>query len=491
MPDEKPNEVQPEESKKKEEVYKIEPEAAPIVTQHEAKLDGKPFKYTVTAGMLPLRTPLGEVEAGIFFMAYTVESDKPRPLTFSFNGGPGSSSVWLHLGAVGPKRVVLQKDGMGPKPPYALEDNQETWLRHTDLVFIDPVGTGYSRAVKKEDEKKFWGLEGDVESVGQFIRNFLTKFNRWLSPVFIVGESYGTTRGAALSSHLLGHGIALSGITLVSSILNFQTARFTKGNDLPYFLFLPSYTATAWFHKKLPADLQKKSLSAVLKEVEAWARTDYWPALAEGSSLKPTVRKRVMGKLARYTGLNPQYVDLSDLRINIHRFCKELLRSERRTVGRLDSRYKGIDGTHVTDVPEIDPSNAAIFPAYASTMNDYVRRVLGYETDLPYYIFNPGDLWKSWDWGKAGDGSPDTSEALRQALSNNPYMKVFVASGYYDLATPYFATEYTLDHLGLDPSLRQNISGGYYEAGHMMYVHVDYLQKLRADVETFYKSTLA
>ena len=489
MSDEKPKDEQPE--KPKEEVYKIEPEGAPVVTRHEMTLDERPLAYTVTTGMLALRSPLGEVEAGVFFMAYTVDSDSPRPLTFSFNGGPGSSSVWLHLGAVGPKRVVLQEDGMGPKPPYRLEDNQETWLRHTDLVFIDPVGTGYSRAVKKEDEKKYWGLEGDVESVGRFIKTFLTKFNRWLSPLFIVGESYGTTRGAALSSHLLDQGIALSGITLVSSILNFQTARFGKGNDLPYYLFLPSYTATAWYHKKLPADLQKKPLTAVLREVEGWAKSDYWLALAEGSALSAAQQKRVLSKLARYTGLNPQYVDLSDLRINIHRFCKELLRSEKRTVGRLDSRYKGIDGSHVSESPEGDPSNAAIFPAYASTMNDYVRRVLGYETDLPYYIFNPGDLWKSWDWGSAGTGSPDTSEALRKALSNNPYMKVFVASGYYDLATPYFATEYTLNHLGLDPSLRENITSGYYEAGHMMYVHVDYLQKLRRDVDAFYGAALA
>ncbi|MHB8635199.1 MAG: S10 family peptidase [Fimbriimonadaceae bacterium] len=477
--------------KPKEEVYKIEPEAAPIVTKHEVVLDGKPLAYTVTTGMLALRSPLGAVEAGVFFMAYTVESEAARPLTFSFNGGPGSSSVWLHLGAVGPKRVVLQEDGMGPQPPYRLEDNQETWLRHTDIVFIDPVGTGFSRAVKKEDEKKYWGLDGDVDSIGDFIRTYLTKFNRWLSPLFIVGESYGTTRGAALSSKLLGHGIALSGITLVSSILNFQTARFVKGNDLPYFLFLPSYTSTAWYHKKLPADLQRKPLATVLSEVEAWAKREYWPALAEGSALSPTQQKRIQVRLARYTGLNPQYVDLSELRINIHRFCKELLRSEKRTVGRLDSRYKGIDGTHVTETPETDPSNAAIFPAYAATMNDYVRRVLGYETDLPYYIFNPGDLWKSWDWGSAGKGSPDTSEALREALSNNPYMRVFVASGYYDLATPYFATEYTLNHLGLDSSLRKNITSGYYEAGHMMYVHVDYLQKLRRDVDAFYASALA
>ncbi len=487
MPDEKKTDSA---EKPKEELYKIDPEAAPVVTKHEITLDGKPFAYTVTVGMMPLRNAFGEVEAGMFFMAYQVESKKPRPLTFSFNGGPGSSSVWLHLGAVGPKRVKLKDDGMSPQPPYELEDNQETWLRHTDLVFIDPIGTGYSRALKKEDEKKYWGLEGDVESVGDFIRNYLTRFNKWLAPLFMVGESYGTTRATALSSHLLQKGIAFNGITLVSSILNFQTARFVKGNDLPNYLFLPTYAATAWYHKKLPADLQKKSLNDFLKDVETWAKAEYWPALAEGSALSAAKLKQIQAKLARFTGLNPKYVDLSDIRINIHRFCKELLRDEKRTVGRLDSRYKGIDGSHVAEMPEGDPSNAAIFPAYASTMNDYVRRVLGYETDLPYYIFNPGDLWKEWNWGSAGNGHPDTSESLRKALSNQPYMKVFIASGYYDLATPYFATEFTLNHMGLDPSLRGNISVGYYEAGHMMYVHVDYLQKLRRDVDGFYKSAL-
>lgn len=488
MSDEKPTEAPAD--KPKEEIYKIEPEATPVVTRHEITLDGKPFAYTATAGMMPLRNPLGDIEAGIFFMSYTVESDTPRPITFSFNGGPGSSSVWLHIGAVGPKRVVLNADGGAPKPPYRLADNEETWLRHTDLVFIDPVGTGYSRAIKKEDEKKYWGLEGDVESVGQFIRNYLTKYNRWLSPTFIVGESYGTTRGAALSNLLLEHGIALSGLTLVSSILNFQTARFTKGNDLPYYLFLPTYTATAWYHKKLPTELQNLSLTDVLAQVESWAKSEYWPALAEGSRLPTAKQKRIQVKLARYTGLDAAYCDLSDLRIHIHRFCKELLRKEKRTVGRLDSRYVGIDGSHVGEFPEADPSNAAIFPAYASTMNDYVRRTLGYETDLPYYIFNPGDLWKHWNWGSAGEGSPDTSESLRKALSRNPFMKVFVASGYYDLATPYFATEYTLSHLGLDPTLEENITTEYYEAGHMMYVHVDYLKKLRADVDAFYARTL-
>jgi carboxypeptidase C (cathepsin A) len=427
----------------------------------------------------------------MFFMAYHVESETPRPLTFSFNGGPGSASVWLHLGAVGPKRVKLKPDGMSPQPPYQLEDNQETWLRHTDLVFIDPIGTGYSRAVKKEDEKKYWGLEGDVESVGEFIRTYLTRFNAWLSPLFMVGESYGTTRAAALSNHLLQKGIAFNGITLVSSILNFQTARFVKGNDLPHYLFLPSFAATAWYHKRVPEELQKKSLESFLSEVEAWAKAEYWPALSEGSALSAAKRKQIQNRLAKYTGLNPQYVDLTDIRINIHRFCKELLRDEKRTVGRLDSRYKGIDGSHVAETPEVDPSNAAIFPAYASTMNDYVRRVLGYEIDLPYYIFNPGDLWKAWNWGSAGEGHPDTSESLRKALSNQPYMKVFVASGYYDLATPYFATEYTINHLGLDPSLSGNISVGYYEAGHMMYVHEGYLKKLRKDIDAFYASALS
>jgi carboxypeptidase C (cathepsin A) len=467
---------------KKEETYAIEPEAEPKVTEHN--LNG--LAYRATVGMLPIKDALGNTKAGIFYTAYEVPSDSPRPLTFSFNGGPGSSSVWLHLGALGPKRVRLGDEGEAVPAPYELIDNPDTWLGFTDLVFIDPVGTGFSRSVKKEDEKEFWGLKGDVDSIAEFIRSYLTRTERWLSPLYIAGESYGTTRAAGLSDALLERGIGLQGLVLVSSILNFQTARFQRGNDLPYQLFLPTYTATAYYHQKLPHDLLQRPLIDVLKEVEAFAAGEYLWALNQGSALPAERRDELIQRLSRYTGLDPQYVDLTDLRINIHRFCKELLRKEGRTVGRLDSRYKGIDPTGVNETPEFDPATV-ISPAYTHCLNDYVQRVLGYQSKLPYYISNPDKLWSSWNWGDAGQGYPDTSEALRRTLSRNNFMKVFIANGYFDLATPYYATQYTLNHMALDQSLQGNISNGYYGSGHMMYVHAQELAALRRDVEAFYR----
>jgi carboxypeptidase C (cathepsin A) len=443
------------------------------------------LKYTATAGMIPLRDENGQARAGIFFVAYQRAGDfdpAQRPLTFSFNGGPGSSSVWLHLGAVGPKRVALEADGAMPAPPYRLEDNPQTWLEHTDLVFIDPIGTGYSRAVKAEDDEKYWGLDADLDSVAEFIRRYLSRAKRWASPLCMVGESYGTTRAAGLSSRLVEKGVALSGVILVSSILNFQTARFTKGNDLPYVLFLPSYTATSWFHGCLP---HFSRLEEALREAETYALGDYTLALAQGDRLSPEARQEVIARLGRLTGLSPAYLDATDLRINIHRYCKELLRTQKRTVGRLDSRFKGIDEIAATENPQHDPSMSALTPPYTAAINDWLGRGLGWESDEPYHVFAPGELWKKWTYGDANGGFPDTSEALRSALAKNPHMRVFVASGYYDLATPYFATEYTLSHLGLDPTLRENIRTGYYPAGHMMYIDEGCLARLNGDVAEF------
>lgn len=486
MPDPKPT---PDAEAKKEERIPLDVDKDPIVTEHQITVDGKPLKYTATCGMLPILAATGEAEAGMFFVYYrrAGEGDPAkRPLMVSFNGGPGSSSVWLHLGALGPKRAPMNPDGTLPPPPYQLVDNPDTWLRDCDLVFIDPVGTGYSRPAKTDGGEKFWGLKGDLESVGEFIRLFLTRFERWASPLYMVGESYGTTRASGLAGMLIEKGIAFKGILLVSSILNFQTARFLKGNDLPYVLFLPTYCATAWYHGQLPKDLQSQPLSEVLRRVERFALGDYHAALAQGDRLSAKERARVANQLARFTGLSRSYVDQADLRIHIQRFCKELLRTERRTVGRLDSRFKGIDLHTVAETPEHDPSMTAIRPPYTAMLNDYLRRSLQYKNDAPYHILGgEKKLWETWDWGNAGDGLPDTSEALRAALSKNPHMKIFVASGYYDLATPYFATQFTIAHLGLDPTLTENITTHYYEAGHMMYIEEGSLAKLRRDVSEF------
>jgi carboxypeptidase C (cathepsin A) len=463
----------------------------PVVTRHEWRAGGRALKYTATTGFLPIRNPQGEVEAHVFFIAYTLDGvtdPASRPLTISFNGGPGSSSVWLHLGALGPKRVVMKDDGGMPAPPYRLVDNEATWLDQTDLVFVDPVGTGYSRPAKPELGTKFWGVQGDIQSVGEFIRLYITRYGRWASPLFMVGESYGTTRAAGLAGHLVERGIAFNGILLVSSILNFQTARFTVGNDLPYVLFLPTYTATAFHHKRLAPELQR-DLAATLKEVEAWASGDYTVALARGAGLTGPARAAIAEKLARYTGLSREYVERANLRIEIQRFCKELLRSEGRTVGRLDSRFSGVDRSAVDERPDFDPSMTAIRPPYTAALNDLVRRTLGFQSDMPYHILGGGI--GTWDWGSSGAGFTDTGDALREAFVKNPHMRVFVGSGYFDLATPYFATEYTLDHLGLPPDLATRITRRYYRAGHMMYIDLAELAALRKDVAQFFQDALA
>jgi len=477
----------------KAEAKPAEKEEAPVVTKHELRLaSGRVLRYSVTTGLMPLKNDTGEVEARIFFMAYALErtgGPETRPLMFSFNGGPGSSSVWLHLGALGPKRVKMRTDGAMPSPPYRLVDNEHTWLDDTDLVFIDPVGTGYSRPAKPELGKKYWGVQGDIESVGEFIRLYLTRHERWGSPLFLVGESYGTTRAAGLAGHLVERGIAFNGILLVSSILNFQTARFTTGNDLPYPLFLPTYAATAWYHKKLSPEMQAKPIAEFLREVEAFAGSEYPGALQKGDRMSADERQAVVKKLARYTGLSETYLDEANLRVEIQRFCKELLRHERRTVGRLDTRFQGSDASGVAERPEFDPSMAAIRPPYTATFNDYVRRSLGYKSDTVYHILG-GGIASPWDFGSQ-NGFADTSEALRSAFAKNPDMKLFVANGYYDLATPYFATAYTLSHMGLDEAQRARVSTAYYEAGHMMYIHEGELARLKQDVAKFIASALA
>ncbi len=482
-----------DEGDRKDDRKKEEKEEPPVVTKHTVSVRGTTLSYTATTGFLPLKTDTGETEAHVFFMAYTLDRGAApasrRPLTFSFNGGPGAASVWLHMGALGPKRVKMKDaDGMMPAPPYGLVDNEETWLSDTDLVFIDPVGTGYSRPTKPELGKKFWGLDGDIASVGEFIRLYLTRYERWGSPLFLVGESYGTTRAAGLSGYLVDRGIAFNGIVLVSSILNFQTARFTRGNDLPYPLFLPTYAATAWYHRKLPADLQEKPLRAVLDEVEAFAGGEYPVALAKGDALPPPERKALAARLARYTGLDPAWIERADERIEIQHFCRELLAAERKNVGRIDSRFTGDNESGIAERPDFDPSIAAIVPPYTAAFNQYVRADLGFKSDLTYFVLG-GGVTSPWEFPQ--NTFADTSGALRSAFAKNPSMRLFVASGHFDLATPHFATRYTLAHMGLTADQRARITSREYEAGHMMYLQTGELAKLRKDVAAFFASALA
>lgn len=477
------------------EAAKQVPEEIISETQHTVVIDGEEIAYTATAGTMILKEEDEEsgekAKASVFFIAYTkddVEEAGERPITFSFNGGPGSSSVWLHLGVLGPRRVKMGDAGDLLPPPYQLVNNEFSLLDETDLVFIDPVSTGYSRPVPGEEAKQFHGIEEDVKSVGEFIRLYTTRYERWTSPKFLIGESYGTTRSAALSGFLQErHGMYLNGIMLISSILNFQSANFAPGNDLPPTLFLPTYTATAWYHGRLPDDLQA-NLQKTLDEVEDFALNEYTLALMKGAALPDEERQQIVKKLARYTGLSEDYVQRTNLRVNIYRFTKELLRDERRTVGRLDTRFTGLDRDAAGEVPEFDPSYAAIQGPYTATLNDYVRRDLEFENDLPYEILT--SLYENWNYDKYKNQYVNVAETLRGAMTQNQFLKVFVANGYYDLATPYFATEYTFNHLGLDSSLQENIFMAYYEAGHMMYVHEPSLAQLKEDLAGFMNTAM-
>ena len=460
-------------------------------TTGSIRVGGEVINYTARAGTIILKNDEGDPRASFFFVYYSKDGADPakRPITFTFNGGPGSSSVWLHMGAFGPKRVVYaDDDGHAAAPPYKLTDNEATLLDVSDLVFLDPVTTGFSRAIPLSDAKKFHGVDADVESVGNLIRLITTRYGRWSSPKFLAGESYGTTRAAGLAGWLHDQGYYLNGIVLISSILNFGTARFDTGNDLPYVLFLPTYSATAWYHKRLPADLQQAGIEAVTAEAERFALGEYSSALMKGDHLTNDEKRSVVQKLARLTGLSPEYIEQTNLRIDIDRFDKQLLRDRRRTAGRLDSRFTGIDKDAAGEETEFDPSYAAIYGEYTAVLNDYVRRTLKFETDLPYEILT--NKVRPWSYERSQNRYLDVAETLREAMSQNPHLRVFVANGYYDLATPFAATNYTFARMQLDPEQRDHVSMRYYEAGHMMYIHRASREKLHADVSAFIRAAV-
>ena len=466
---------------------KAKEDESPIMTHGQVTIGGKVWKYTATTGFMPLRDADGELEAKIFYVAYTADDagDRAnRPLMFSFNGGPGSSSVWLHLGALGPKRVAMPEGPTIPAPPFRLVENGESWLDQTDLVFIDPVETGYSRAVKPELNKKFHGLKGDIASVSEFVRTYLARNERWTSPLYVVGESYGTTRAAGLAGALARQGIALNGVILISSILDFESLRSSRSNDVPFTLYLPSFAATAWYHKALPADLQALPLRDVLDQAERFAGGDYQAALNRGDRLTPEERTRIGGQVARFTGLTPKFVEQNNLRVDDGRFFAELLRDRREVIGRFDSRYVGGVEDAGAESGGFDPSYSAVQAPYTATFNQYVRAELGYKTDVRYNILGSERIGR-WEWDTGGMGYPETVSALRDTLAKNPHLKVWIAAGYYDLATPYPVAAHTRDHLHLDPKLRENLSLTTYEAGHMMYLDPASLAKLKRDAASF------
>ena len=467
-------------------------EAPPVVTHHSMRLNGATLGYTATTGMLPIRNDTtGAVEGGIFFVAYNkdgVTDPATRPLSFVFNGGPGSSTVWLHMGAFGPKKVRLNANGTNPPPPYVYEDNPFTLLDQTDLVFLDPVGTGFSRAARPELGPKFWGLDEDIRAVGEFVRLYLTRFDRWGSPKFLAGESYGTTRAAHLSGYLTDRGIALNGVVLISTVLNFEASAMDAGNDIGFVNFIPSYTATAWYHKKLPPDLQRLTVEQVTSEAEKWAESDYAHALMRGARLTDAERHAVAEQLARLTGTTAAFAEENDLRISLGRFDQELLRDQHMTAGRLDSRFTSYSTDQGAERGQFDPSDASIRNSFTPVLSEYVRRELGYRNEDVYYILGGGiGRWRY----PVNNGYANVVPSLERAFAKNPEMKLYVAEGYYDMATPYFAVEYTLAHMSVDPRVRAGITTQRFEAGHMVYIDGPSMAKLRDGLRRFIDGALA
>ena len=466
------------------------PAETPVVTHHSLTLHGKVLEYTATTGRMPIKTSTGITDAEMFYVAYTLDKAGPkRPLTFAFNGGPGSATIWLHMGAFGPKRVKMQPNGFMPAPPFELEDNQDTWLDKTDLVFVDAIGTGYSRALTAEAGKKYWGLLGDLDAFGEFVRLYLQDNSRWTSPLYLAGESYGTTRAAGLSGWLIDHGIALNGIVLISTVMNYQASSFAIGNDLGYITYLPTYAMTAAYHNKLAPELNKNP-SELLIEVQQFANNEYPAILQKGDSLTPAERQAAVAKLVRFTGLSAKYIEQNRLRIDLAHFDTELLRDDGKIVGRLDARFTGTNGSIPQQTPDYDPSEAAIRPPYTSTFGNYVKQELGYQTDLVYWVLGGGiGPWEFPVSGAGRQGFPDTSEMLRHAFALNPYMHVFVAEGYYDSATPMGGVEYTLNHMGLTEEAHKNIRRDYFAAGHMVYIDKKSLTQLKKDVDQLFDET--
>ncbi len=450
------------------------------ITQHEMTLDGSPLKYRATAGLLPMKDESGKPKANIFFVAYDTQAAdlSTRPLTFLFNGGPGAAAVWLHLGGAGPKTIDLDEQGLPKGPPFKLVDNQATWLRGSDLVFIDPVSTGYSRPAPGEDAKQFHGVQEDISSVAEFIRVYMTKYQRWGSPIYLAGESYGTTRASAMAGYLADrYGIAVNGITLISSVLDFKTLESSPSNDLPYEMYLPSYAAVAWYHKKLPADYQA-DFQKTIDAARTFSTDEYAPALLKGDTLTIAKRAHLIKQLAAFTGLSEDLIDRDNLRINPNQFEKQLLGDGHQIIGRFDGRITGYDADASHGSPTYDPSLSRYLAAYTSDFNQYVRQDLKYESDLPYEALT--DNVQPWPMDNLY-----VIDDLQNAMLQNPHLKVQFFSGYYDLATPFFSADYTINRMQLSHQVKENITHLYFPTGHMIYHHRESAKKMADAVEKF------
>jgi carboxypeptidase C (cathepsin A) len=464
----------------------------PVTTEHAVTVNGQRIEYTATAATIPITDDSGKLQANIFYVAYArkgADAETPRPVTFAFNGGPGASSMWLHLG-IGPKRVNFTQQGTAPPSTPGLLDNDATWLDFTDLVFVDPIGTGFSRTAEGIDPKQFYELRNDVQVAGSFIRRYLTRYQLWLSPKFIVGESYGTTRVAALVNRLQDvAGIDVRGVILVSSALDFQTFSFDPANDIAYALVLPSYAATAWYHNQRRGRQPGRDLASTLSDAEQWATGEYLAALAKGDAMQGPQRARIAGELARYTGLPQPEVERNRLRVGPLQLGRKLLRKEELILGRFDSRVTAA-ALGASDNPESDPAFVLVTGPLVQALNDYLQRELQYRTDLRYEFLSR-EANRSWKWSSGGQGYVYVSDELAEAMSRDDRLRVFAAAGVFDLATPYFAQRYTFEHMGLPAQLRSHLTFETYPTGHQIYTDPASARKLKSDVESFMSCALS
>lgn len=480
------------------------PEVKTSVTHHSVEIDGRTIHYTATAGNMILDNDDGEPIGSLVYYAYTkdgVDDRSKRPLTFVYNGGPGSASIWLHMGAFGPRRVVVPDAKASAPAPYHVVDNSYSLLDKSDLVFIDPIGTGLSRIVGQGKGKDFWGVDADVKSLDQFVRKYISQNDRWVSPKFLLGESYGTTRSAALVNYLQFHsGIEMNGVVLISSILDFRTASFNPGNDLAYVMFLPSYAAVAWYHHELPN--QPKQIEPFLQQVEKFATGEYAHALMAGATLSDADRADVIRKLHQYTGLSEDYLSKANMRVDNSQFEKQLQRERGMTTGRLDARYSGPSFDLLGEDAHYDPLNMGSTGPFTAAFNHYLHNDLRYGEGKEY-ITGSSKAIRHWDWkheangghgGQAWPGSLNVATDLAEAMAYNPYLKVMVNSGYFDLGTPFYATTYTMEHLGNADNIHQDFSKNldmkYYQSGHMIYLHPASLKQLKSNIADFYDQTL-
>ncbi len=457
---------------------------APVFVTNTVTIDGESVTYTAETGMLPILKADGTSRASLFYVAYTrqgVANKAARPVTFCFNGGPGSASVWLHMGALGPRRVKMNPDGTLPAPPFSLVDNDDSLLNASDLVFIDPVATGFSRVTKDEKPADFFGVDGDLDSVSEFIRLWTTRHERWLSPKYLCGESYGVFRAAGLADRLSSrYGMYLNGLVLVSGVLDFATLDGGTGNDLPYPLILPAYTAVAYYHHKLPADLSD-NLTNALAESRAFAKGEFTTALLQGAALPADERAKIVAGLARLTGLKPQVIEDNNLRVDEGVFRKQLLHDEGLILGAYDARLTGRDGDPASPYPDFDPANTAVLGPFSAAMNSYVRSELKFEDDLPYELLSSV---QPWNYGTR-NSYPNTSEKLAEVMNQNPYLKILVFGGRCDLVCPIDTIKHSLSHMSLAPEQRKNIHYVEFDAGHMIYINLPDLQKMHRELENF------